>query len=412
MTKRYTSTKYYPWVVALLACLTMMVSNGLTITALPILDEAILTEFEWSRGELKFRDMVTFMVAGLLAPLAGALIDRYGVKLSFILGWVLLTIGYFLYSQIETLTGMYGVHALFGAVLVFCGLNPAVIFVSQWFQEKRGTAIGITLVGSSLGGAVFPQLGNILNEQFGWRFVFQIEMFIPIAFILITLLLVKNKTSVATAGTAAEEAPVQTGIDFSAAIRSRAFWCLSIIAMATYYSVLGVQAHLFLHMRDLEFSTADAANAISVFFIFALIGKFAFGFLADHFDGKKVFLFNILLMLAGTVMLLVQDPSLISPATVCFGLGWGGVYTMIQLTAITTFGLKSAGKILGTITIMDALGGGLGIWLTGVLYGINQSYTLAFWVFLTLVCIALLCILLLPRRNSSVATPLTASSKA
>lgn len=405
-------TKYYPWVVALLACLTLMASNGLTITALPILDESILNEFGWSRGELKFRDMVTFIVAGALAPLAGVLIDRYGVKLSFILGWILLTIGYFLYSKIETLTGMYGVHALFGAVLVFCGLNPAVIFVSQWFQGKRGTAIGITLVGSSLGGAVFPQLGNILNENFGWRFVFQAEMFIPVAFILITLLLVKTNNSSAPDSAAAEDAPAQTGIDFSAAIRSRAFWCLSIIAMSTYYSVLGVQAHLFLHMRDLEFSAADAANAISIFFIFAVIGKFAFGFLADHFEGKKVFLFNIVLMLAGTVMLLLQDPSLITPATVCFGLGWGGVYTMIQLTAITTFGLKSAGKILGTITIMDALGGGLGIWMTGVLYGINQSYTLAFWVFLALVSIALLCILLLPRSNDNQAAPLTAPSQA
>lgn len=404
-------TRYYPWIVVLLACLTLMVSNGLTITALSILDEAILTEFDWSRGELKFRDMVTFIVAGLLAPLAGVLIDRYGVKLSFILGWVILTIGYFLYSQIETLAGMYGVHALFGAVLVFCGLNPAVIFVSQWFQGKRGTAIGITLVGSSLGGAVFPQLGNILNEKFGWRFVFQVEMFIPVAFIVLTLLLVKNKKSDATVGTAVEETSAQTGIDFSAAIRSRAFWCLSLIAMCTYYSVLGVQAHLFLHMRDLEFSAADAANAISVFFIFAVIGKFAFGFLADHFEGKKVFLFNILLMLIGTVMLIMQDTSLITAATVCFGLGWGGVYTMIQLTAITTFGLKSAGKILGTITIMDALGGGLGIWMTGVLYGINQSYTLAFWVFLVLISIALLCILFLPRGNTQ-ATSLTAASQA
>lgn len=92
-------TRFYPWVIAILACLTLMVSNGLTITALPILDESILNEFGWTRGELKFRDMVTFIIAGLSAPLAGALIDRYGVKLSFIIGWLILTIGYFFYSQ-------------------------------------------------------------------------------------------------------------------------------------------------------------------------------------------------------------------------------------------------------------------------------------------------------------------------
>ncbi|XQW86501.1 MFS transporter [Thalassotalea piscium] len=394
--------KYYPWIVAALACLILMISNGLTITGLPILDESIIKEFGWSRGELKFRDMITFIVAALSAPLAGAFIDRYGVKLSFIIGWTILAIGYFLYSHLESLTGMYGIHVLFGFVLVFCGLNPVVIFVSQWFKEKRGAAIGIALIGSSLGGAIFPQIGNYINESLGWRFVFRIEIMIPLVLLIITMVLIKNNATAKAAneGKSATEGKLpQTDASYSAAIRSRSFWCLSIIAMTTYYSVLGVQAHLFLHMRDMDFSASEAANAITIFFIFAVIGKFIFGFMADIFNDKFVFLLNIVLMFLGTLLLITQKPSLITAATVCFGLGWGGVYTMIQLTAVNTFGLKSAGKILGTITVMDALGGGLGIWLTGVLYGLNNSYDIAFFVFLALITVALVCIIYLPKRT-------------
>ncbi|MCP4929247.1 MAG: MFS transporter, partial [Gammaproteobacteria bacterium] len=74
------------------------------------------------------------------------------------------------------------------------------------------------------------------------------------------------------------------------------------------------------------------------------------------------------------------------------GLGWGGVYTVLQLSAITCFGLKASGKILGTITVLDAIGGGLGIWLTGVLYTSSESYKLAFSIFCVLIVIALIAI--------------------
>ena len=72
-----------------------------------------------------------------------------------------------------------------------------------------------------------------------------------------------------------------------------------------------------------------------------------------------------------------------------FGLGWGGVYTMLQLTVMNTFGTRDAGKILGTITVLDASGGGLGIWLTGVIYDATGSYELPFLIFAALIFVAL-----------------------
>jgi nitrate/nitrite transporter NarK len=73
-----------------------------------------------------------------------------------------------------------------------------------------------------------------------------------------------------------------------------------------------------------------------------------------------------------------------------FGLGWGGVYTLLQLTVMNRFGVRDAGKILGTITVLDAIGGGLGIWLTGVMYDSLGSYSVAFMIFCGLIALALL----------------------
>ncbi|QFU75544.1 MFS transporter [Halioglobus maricola] len=391
------SKQAFPWVIAILASLVLMVSNGMSISGLSVFDESLLNEFGWNRGELKFRDMITLGVTGLAAPFLGVLLDRYGVRACMIVGWVLLGGAYYLYSSINSLGDMYLVHVILGFVLVLCGLNAGVILVSNWFVEKRGTAIGIALVGTSLGGAIFPQYGTAMIEAVGWRDAYMSEMVFPVVLLLLTIFVIRSKPSdkgmVAYGASAdATTSPADEGMEYGAALKTVSFWALATIACTTFYSVLGVQAHIFLHMRDMEFDVATATNAISIFFLCALVGKFVFGLVADSIGPKKVFYVNIAVMLIGAVALASMKPAMLWGAVVLFGLGWGGVYTVLQLSAIECFGLKSAGKILGTITVLDAIGGGLGIWLTGVMYASAQSYQLPFTIFCGLILVALLAI--------------------
>lgn len=392
----------YRWFIAILACVVLLVSNGMTVSGISVYDESLQNLFGWDRGTLKFRDMVTFVVVGLAAPFAGVLLDRFGVRACMLFGWLLLAAAYYLYSQVGSIGELYAVHAMLGIVLVFCGLNAAVILVSHWFKAKRGTAIGIALVGSSLGGVLLPQYGTYMIGAMGWRDALLYGALLPLGMFVITALFIRNKPSDlgmqplggeddAGSATGAEASP-QSGLSFGEAIRTRSFWALAIIAMTTFYTVLGAQAHLFLYMRDLDFTPQAATNAISTFFLCALVGKFIFGFAADYLDSRKVFYGNIFVMIGGSLCLAAMNPEIITLAVILFGLGWGGVYTMIQLSAINSFGLRAAGKILGTITILDAMGGGLGIWLTGVLYERFQGYDVAFAIFLGLIVVAMLCI--------------------
>lgn len=149
--------RFFPWLIALAALVLLMVSNGLTLTGITAFDEALLNEFGWSRGALKFRDLLTLMITGLAAPFIGILIDRVGVRPLIVAGSILLGLMYFAYGHVQSLLHVYLIHVAFAVVLVACGLNVAVILVSQWFVRHRGTAIGIALVGTSLGGMVFPR---------------------------------------------------------------------------------------------------------------------------------------------------------------------------------------------------------------------------------------------------------------
>lgn len=384
------SSRMYPWFIAIFASIVLMVSNGQTISGLSVYDVEFINEFGWSLGEIKFRDMITLLLAGLAAPFIGIWIDRFGVRRCMLVGWVLLILGNIAYSRLESLTGMYLVHAVFALVLVVCGLNAAVILVSKWFTRYRGTAIGIALMGTSMGGIVFPQYGTAMIEALDWRSAFVWGSLFPALMLVATWLLVKDKPdSPEQPDETSRVAEPDSGMAFADALRSRSFWALAIIAMTTFYTVLGTQAHIFVYMTDADFNAQVATNAISLFFFSALLGKFIFGLAADHLDKRKVFYGNILVMLAGSLILLRMDVALIWVAVTAFGLGWGGVYTLLQLTVMNTFGTRDAGKILGTITVLDASGGGLGIWLTGVIYDATGSYQLPFMIFAALILVAL-----------------------
>ncbi len=393
---------FYGWVIAFSAMTALFISNGMLIGGINVFDESLIKEFGWSRSSLKFRDLLTFGLTGLLGPLAGALADKFGVRRLLAFGATLLMIGFLLYSRIQSITHMYAIHCLFSLVLVSSGLIVAIMLVSHWFVEKRGTAIGIALVGTSLGGIFFPQVGTWLISNFGWRKAMMWEAVFPIILLLAVIFLIRDSpkdkgmlplgVKPQTAADVAAGTPdiELSGLSYGEAIRTTTFWALAFAAMTTFYSILGAQAHLFLHLRDLEFSPQVASTGISLLFGMALFGKFGFGYLADRIDHKMVFYGNLAVMLIGAILLATVKVELFWIAVVLFGLGWGGLYTMLQLLTVECFGLKATGKILGTITVLDAIGGGLGIWLTGLLYDKTGSYQVPFSVLVVLIVLAML----------------------
>ena len=393
--------RYYPWLMALLGMMVLLVSNGLIVTGLTVFDESLLNEFGWSRGELKLRDLITLVLAGWMAPFLGAVIDRVGPRKLILAGLVLLSILYAAYANIQSLAHIYLIHVGFAVVLVAAGLNVVVIFVSQWFHTNRGTAIGIALVGTSLGGMVFPKLGVHMMQSMDWRTAFLWQAAVPLVAMLVVYLFARSPRPggilpwgadkmVAATGAAPVGVGGRPDLTYSQALRTRTFWALSITAMATFFSIMAASANLFLHMRDLGFTPQQAGNGLGVMFGLAMVGKFVFGMLGDLFPAKRVLLFNLAIMAAGALILMTMRADLIWYALILFGLGWGGLYTMIQLLAVNFFGLSAAGKILGTITLLDATTAGLGIWLAARIFDVTGSYKPAFQLIFVLIVLALL----------------------
>ncbi len=397
---------FYGWYIALVAMLTLMVSNGMTITGMTIFDPAILQEFGWSRGDLKLRDLLQLGLSGLMAPFIGTLADRMSVKKLMMSGLALLSACIAAYSQMTSLTHLYLVNVGIALVLALAGLVLNVLIVSRWFVQKRGTALGLTLVGTSLGGIIFPRLGAMLLKTYTWREAMLMEAVIPLIALIIMAFVTRDSPAdlglrALGAPSGGGASPSLTGMEYKDAIRTRTFWILTFCAMTTFYCILAAQAHMVLHLKGMGWPLEKAASGVGILFTMGLVGKFVIGYLADKIERRVVFLTNIAIMLVGALFLASMKEALLWPFILIFGLGWGGLYTMLQLTCMDSFGTRAGGKILGTITVLDAIGGGLGIWITGVLFDRSKSYESAFILIATLVFLAFLAALALQNPQTA-----------
>ncbi|MBP6514995.1 MAG: MFS transporter [Steroidobacteraceae bacterium] len=374
-----------PWLIAGMGLLVLMVTNGLTATAISVFDESLLKEFGWSRGELKFRDFISFAIVAALAPLGGWLLDKVGARRLLITGLAALAVAYLCYSRIQSLYQMYAIYVLFAAALLMSGTMVVIVLVSSWFVERRGQAVGIALVGTSFGSFVLSPLNAVLIESLGWRNTFALEALIPLTAMVLVILFVRDSPVELGGRPLGVEAgavdPRQVGLSFGEAIRTRTFWAISCSGFLTYYSILALFNHLFLHMRGLGFEPKVAALALGLLAMLAMAGKLGSGWLADRFDRHRVFMVNIALMFVGVAGLAtLRGGWFVWACVFVIGLGWGGLFTLYNMLTVNNFGLKAIGRINGAVSTLEALGGGLGIWLTGRLYDQYGSYGVPFTV--------------------------------
>ena len=389
-------TRFLPWLVALAGLTVLMVSNGMVISGITAFDESLIGQFGWARGDLKLRDLITLVGTGLIAPFIGIAIDRFGVRALLAAGSLMLAGGYLAYAHVSTLEHVYLIHLVFAAALVASGVNVSVIMVSAWFVRHRGTAVGLVLVGTSVGGVLFPPLITDLIAQFGWRAAFQLMALAPVLVLLVAIFLARSPryfgVQALGAGSIASDARAHgdpSDLTLPQALRTASFWALTLVAALSFYCMLGVISSLRLHLMDLGADSAAASRGFAWMMSMALAGKFLFGFLADRINQRVVLLTNLTVMFAGAGLLASLDASLTFAATTLFGLGWGGLFTLLQILAVNNFGLTHAGKILGVITRIDASAGGLGAWLTNRLFAGEQSYALSYQLMVVLMSVAL-----------------------
>lgn len=378
----------YRWVIVAVSALALIVSNGLAIGGLPPFYKPLRDEFV-AIGAVDPRSAesfianganITFLMSGVFSLLGGWLVTRFRLKPMMIVGCVLLGGGLVLHSQAQSANAVYFARFLMGASLGFIGVAPCVVLVSGWFDTGRGTALGIVLTGTSLGGAVIPLIAQPLIANYGWRAaMLTISAIIWVVLLPAILLLVKERAALDDGG---QRLAPPDGMRWAEALRTPVFWALAACAALVFYPIFVTSQQFILYLQSprLGVSAETAAFAQSALFAVSIGGKFIAGALSDRLGAVRVIAACALLMFAASLVLLGLSASNALLFLLPFAVGYGGTFVLIQRLTSDLFGRLEAGKILGTITLIEVIGAAIGGRMTGYLADRNGGdYTTAFY---------------------------------
>ena len=151
-------------------------------------------DFGWSRATLSLAFGITFMLSGLLRPLAGYLSDRYNPKLVALSGVLLMAVMLLLLPFIENLFQLYVIFTILSIGLTL-GTGPSLTkVVSAWFYSNRGLTLGLVMGGGSFGAMILVPASSLFVVLFRWQDAY---LFLGLLLLLLILpagyLLIKNR---------------------------------------------------------------------------------------------------------------------------------------------------------------------------------------------------------------------------
>ncbi len=378
------------------AFLSLFALVGFAFYGLPFFFDFMTREYGWSRTVVTSGNAAGKLIVGpLFGFIAGWLIDKYGPRRLMMAGVLMMGTALVGLSFARSLPLFY-LFYIFNALGYVCGGPlPCQVLISRWFDQNRGKAMGIAYLGIGTGGALVPLIAAGLEKNIGWHN--------SLATLGILVVLIAFPMVFFIKGSSVKYNPEdkkQQVVPVKSILANRNFYLLGIGSMCAIGVVGGINQHLKLYLRDLNFTQAQAAHVISLVLLSSLGGRLLMGWLADMIQRKYVMILIYLTVASVIPLLLVPDfPGRIYIFAVIFGIGLGGDYMIIPLMAGDLFGIRTLGRTMGIILVADGVAESLFPMMLGALYDINKSYSLGFII---LICVALsgaLIVSFLPKKR-------------
>ncbi len=371
--------------------------------------------FEWGRGQIMAGFTIFFVTMGIISPVVGWFVDRYGARPVIPIGAVVMGLGFVVVSQMSQLSLFYLGYVLIGAGAAGMGQVPSSAVVSNWFKKRRGTAIGLMAAGVGAGGVLAPAVGFII-ENHGWRNAY-LSMAILIWVVVIPLgaLVVRTRPSEMglypdgevmprnNMGAAAAVAD-EHGFTLRQAMATLPFWLIAVSFVFGQFSNMGLVQAPVPFLQDIGYPMQTAAVALGAIGIGSALGKVFFGWLCDRILPTHAWAIGQGLMAASVVILLnihADSPTaLIWAYSLLLGFGVGSWLPTLSILASSHFGLAFYGSIFGALNLAQSLGTATGPFFAGLMYDATGTYDWTFIIFAAMFAVGIPLILLVKRPKS------------
>ena len=369
---------FYGWwlvgiAVVLLTLMAVSVFQGLGTFLV-----ALQTEFGWSRTVLSGAFSLSRAQGAVIGPIEGWLIDKVGNRRMILFGYLLMAFGFLMFSQVgnnafwdigvfRLESGVWQFYIAFITISLGSGVGgwlAIMALLNNWFVRQRSLAIATSMSGIHLGGLLVPVLALGI-ELYGFRWTtFGIAIFLA-ALILPVFTVLRDKPEdvgmLPDGDRAGARRPTERGAtqaatadddeqEFTAmqALKTRAFWILTIVHMSSSVSIVTLALHLAPKLTDMGMSLSGAGTIVLIYTILALPTQFVAGWLADRMPKPPLIFFFILLQGIAIMLVAVTDQIFMALIfAILYGIGFGGRIPLLTSIRGDYFGRKAFATIMG-----------------------------------------------------------------
>ena len=366
------------WAVASVALFVLGMSFGAAwITAVALKD--IASEVDGLRSVPALASSLAWLGSGIGGIIMSRIAERVGTRWTVIFGSLMIALG----LTISTLGPSWPLwigHGLFIGLIGIGGINaPLYIYVSRWFDRRRGSALALISSGTYLAGALWPPIFEHVIANFGWR---QAMLWYALAEIVVVAPLAAiyfrappEMILPAVSGAGSGKARVlgwPPNLVFAMMCGAGVLCCIP-MAMP--------QSHLVAFCSDLGISRSMGALMLSVLLGTAFLSRQIWGVISDRIGGLATVLIGSAWQAASmTAFLLTQNEAGLFMVAAAFGLGFSGIIPAYVLAVRELFPASEASWRIPTLLLFSGGGMAAGGWVAGLLYDHFGSYAPAFAV--------------------------------
>ncbi|MBW2062085.1 MAG: MFS transporter [Deltaproteobacteria bacterium] len=404
---------YGTWIVA--GCFVLLfLYAGAGFYSFSIFIKPLEEHFGWSRTEISFTMSIYMILHGLLGPLIGHITETYGARKVMTVFAVASGASFILVSFTPALWYFYMSYAVLSATTAGIGFIPVSSLLARWFVRRRGTAIGMAMVGIAVGGLVMAPLVGLITSYFSWRISFIFLGLLTWAVSLpVALFVIKSSPAELGLRPDGDEPASAEALDFSpgaaeasmdaqengwpfrAALRTRAFYWIAATFFLAPLAQMGILQHQVPLIIEAGISQAAAATALGLTAGFGGLGKLSFGRITEMLPFHYAAMLCFGLQAVGVLILLTaQNMAMIWVYVAVFGFAMGGVVVLVPLVVGHFFGLAAFGVLIGVVSLVEALGCSGGALISGLIYDRLGSYHYALIIYIGIYLTAILTIFL------------------